>query len=110
MKGTEHNAVPSSQLTVGGEIFLQYIYLCTWSFEPKDRVLHGDMTMLYWSNFFEAYDDFENQVEECSGYNYTCNQVFDYYCLGNFGSMTQLVRLQSFTRMEILDKFVGARH
>ena len=35
--------------------------------KPKDKVLPGDTLAPYWSNFSEAYDDFENQVEVRSG-------------------------------------------
>ena len=35
--------------------------------EPEGNVLPGDTLEPYWSNFAEAYDDFENGVEACSG-------------------------------------------
>ena len=67
MLGTKHNAVPGLHLAVGGELFRQYFSLCTRSPKLEDRVLHGDMLAPYWSNFAEAYYDFENWVEVRSG-------------------------------------------
>ena len=67
MLGTEHNMVPSFHLAIGGELFHQCFSLRNGSPEPEDRVLHGGTLAPYWSNFAEAYDDFENRVEVCSG-------------------------------------------
>ena len=60
MLGTKHNKVPSLHLVVGGELFHQCFFLCTRSLELEDKVLRGDMLAPIWSNFAEAYDDFEN--------------------------------------------------
>ena len=62
MLGTEHNMVPGLHLAVGGKLFCQYFSLLTRSPEPEDRVLHGDTMAPYWSNFDEAYDEFENPI------------------------------------------------
>ena len=61
--GIERSAVPGLHLTVGGEFFHQFSFRCIYSPELEDKVLHGDMLAPYWSNFAEAYDDFENLVE-----------------------------------------------
>ena len=67
MLGTEDNTVPGLHLVVGGEVFHQCFFLHTGSPEPEDRVLPSDTLAPYWSNFAEAYDDFENRVEARSG-------------------------------------------
>ena len=67
MLGTEHNVVPGLHLVVGGELFRQCFFLRTGSPQLEDKVLHGDTLAPYWSNFAEAYDDFENRVEARSG-------------------------------------------
>ena len=62
MLGTEHNVVPGLHLVVGEELFRQCFFLRIDSSEPKDKVLPGDTLVPYWSNFVEAYDDFERWV------------------------------------------------
>ena len=67
MLGTEHNTVLGLHLDVGGELFHQCFSLRTGSPQLEDKFLPSDTLAPYWSNFAEAYDDFENQVEVCSG-------------------------------------------
>ena len=67
MLGIERNVVPGLHLNVGREFFRQFSFLHTDSPEPEDKVLLSDTLVPYWSNFVEAYDDFENRVEVCSG-------------------------------------------
>ena len=67
MLRTKHNTVPSLHLAVGGELFRQCFFLHIGSPEPEDKVLPSDTLVPYWSNFAEAYEEFENLVEVRSG-------------------------------------------
>ena len=67
MLGTEHNMILGLHLVVGGELSHQCFFFHTDSPELENKVLPGDMLAPYWLNFSEAYDDFENPVEACSG-------------------------------------------
>ena len=110
MLGTEHNVVSGLHLVFGGELFRQCFFLCTDSHDLEDKVLPSDTLAPYWSNFAEAYDEFEKWVEVRSRKNCMCNRGFDCYCLGILGLITQLIHLQSSTCLEIIDNFAGAGH